>query len=186
MSDKAYEQAIQNQNRINLRFAELVYTRITREQMYMDTFLARMELDIETGNRLLQGDLDWIGTITFKQLDECFGGTPGYWKGVYDNCKALNTGQPLYKYELESPKMGKLRKPFATRPVITTVKIKDLEAIHDPLSPNKITDEACVTIPRLLAESILKTLSVKDPLGSDTESLRTILSLIDNGCPHES
>lgn len=79
------------QSRINVAFAEIIRGICMRNDMLPKDFINGIDQPVEIATKLYYGQHEWLGFVTFRQLDRLFKSTPGYMEQVYRNVKERNS-----------------------------------------------------------------------------------------------
>lgn len=80
------------QSRINSAFAEFVRNICHRKSLQHKEFIEALDQPLEVATKLYYGQHEWLGFVTFRQLDRIFKFTPGHAEQVYRNIVEKNNG----------------------------------------------------------------------------------------------
>lgn len=73
------------QARINAAFAEIIRNICFRNLIDSDVFINGIDQPKEIASKLYYGEHEWLGFVTFRQLDRLLKTTPGHIEQVYRN-----------------------------------------------------------------------------------------------------
>jgi hypothetical protein len=71
------------QSRINAAFAEIIRRICARNLVDPKDFINEIDQPVEIATKLYHGQHEWLGFVTFRQLDRFFKSTPGHMEQVY-------------------------------------------------------------------------------------------------------
>lgn len=73
------------QAHINAAFAEIIRRICVRNLIKPNDFISEIDQPVEVATKLYYGQHEWLGFVTFRQLDRIFKSTPGQMEQVYRN-----------------------------------------------------------------------------------------------------
>lgn len=73
------------QDGINKCFSEIIRNNCYRRYMNLEHFAKGINQPVELSSALFHGEHDWMGFVTFRELDLLFATTAGHWEKVYKN-----------------------------------------------------------------------------------------------------
>jgi hypothetical protein len=79
------------QARINAAFAEIIRNICFRNLIGPDVFINGIDQPKEIASKLYYGEHEWLGFVTFRQLDRLLKTTPGHIEQVYRNVVRKHT-----------------------------------------------------------------------------------------------
>lgn len=84
-SPSVVEKKLLTQTEINEAFSEIIRRHMTRLGLDVYDFARIHNMSVELANKIMHGQHDWLGFVTYRELDLMLRQTPGHNQQVYRN-----------------------------------------------------------------------------------------------------